>query len=234
MFGSGFVVHDEADPKWLEVFEYEAATAGFEPRHLDDVRDRSEEFTEGRALQHRHPEDVPPGSHVRRRRLRRAGWNDVGASRTRGRRARGAVRALEAPDRGRRRLGHSDAARRALRRADVAVGRVFTYIVKGTQPRRTRLHNCRGDRLDARGFVYLPHSLLTTIRLRLTGRRPALPWLGYRAIRRLDTAHRAATGRCWSSVPARRPSGSLAAAPPWSRSRPTSAGSGQSSEQLRQ
>ena len=47
VFGSGFVVHDEADPTWLEVFEYEAVTAGFEPRRLDDVHDRSEEFTVG-------------------------------------------------------------------------------------------------------------------------------------------------------------------------------------------
>jgi SAM-dependent methyltransferase len=47
VFGSAFVVHDEADPKWLEVFEYETATPGFEPQHLDDVRDRSEEFTAG-------------------------------------------------------------------------------------------------------------------------------------------------------------------------------------------
>ena len=45
VFGSGFVVHDEADPVWLDVFEHEAATAGFEPRHIDSVRDRSEEFT---------------------------------------------------------------------------------------------------------------------------------------------------------------------------------------------
>jgi cyclopropane fatty-acyl-phospholipid synthase-like methyltransferase len=45
VFGSGFVVHAKADPKWLELFEYESAMAGFEPRHLDDVHDRSEEFT---------------------------------------------------------------------------------------------------------------------------------------------------------------------------------------------
>jgi cyclopropane fatty-acyl-phospholipid synthase-like methyltransferase len=45
VFGSGFVVHDKADPKWLELFAYETANAGFEPRHLEDVRDRSEEFT---------------------------------------------------------------------------------------------------------------------------------------------------------------------------------------------
>jgi SAM-dependent methyltransferase len=47
VFGSGFVVHDEADPTWLELFEDEAVTVGFEPRHLDDVRDQSDVFTEG-------------------------------------------------------------------------------------------------------------------------------------------------------------------------------------------
>ena len=45
VFGSGFVVHDSADPTWLEVVEDEASTAGFEPRRLEDVRDRSQEFT---------------------------------------------------------------------------------------------------------------------------------------------------------------------------------------------
>ncbi len=45
VYGSAFVVHDGADPVWLEVVEDEAMTAGFEPRHLDDVRDRSDEFT---------------------------------------------------------------------------------------------------------------------------------------------------------------------------------------------
>jgi SAM-dependent methyltransferase len=47
VFGSGFVVHDGADPTWLALFEDEALTVGFEPRHLDDVRNRSEEFTAG-------------------------------------------------------------------------------------------------------------------------------------------------------------------------------------------
>ena len=45
MFGSGFAVHDGADPTWLEIVEEESAAADYEPRHLDDVRDRSDEFT---------------------------------------------------------------------------------------------------------------------------------------------------------------------------------------------
>ena len=46
VFGSVFVVDDGADATWLEVVEDEAATAGFEPRHVNDLRDRSDDFTE--------------------------------------------------------------------------------------------------------------------------------------------------------------------------------------------
>jgi SAM-dependent methyltransferase len=47
VFGSAFVVHDGADATWLEAVEDEAATAGFEPRHVNDLRNRSDDFTEG-------------------------------------------------------------------------------------------------------------------------------------------------------------------------------------------
>jgi SAM-dependent methyltransferase len=49
VFGSAFVVHDGADPVWLALAEdYEAVTGEGEPRrHVDDVRDRSDEFTKG-------------------------------------------------------------------------------------------------------------------------------------------------------------------------------------------
>ncbi len=47
VFGSAFVVHDAADATWLEVVEDEASTAGFEPRHVNDLHDRSNDFTEG-------------------------------------------------------------------------------------------------------------------------------------------------------------------------------------------
>ncbi len=48
VFGSGFVVHDRADPTWLDLVEnYETVTADYEPRRLDEVRDRSDAFTEG-------------------------------------------------------------------------------------------------------------------------------------------------------------------------------------------
>ena len=61
-----------------------------------------------------------------------------------------------------------------------------TYLFKGTPLRRSRFHNHRGERIDAKGLAYFPHSLATTIWLKLTGRRPETPWLGYRAVKRLD------------------------------------------------
>ena len=64
VFGSGFVVHDDADPVWLEVYRGRSGvTAGFEPTcHLDHVRDRSEEFTEGGHFSDRDPTDATVGT----------------------------------------------------------------------------------------------------------------------------------------------------------------------------
>lgn len=56
----------------------------------------------------------------------------------------------------------------------------------GGKSHKTRFHDEKGNRLDWKGFIYLPHCLLTTI-LRLTiGYRPILPWISYRAIKVLD------------------------------------------------
>jgi predicted O-methyltransferase YrrM len=63
---------------------------------------------------------------------------------------------------------------------------IATYVLKGSPLRRSRLHNARGELVDARGLLHLPHCVATTIRLKVTGRRPELPWLGYRAVRHLD------------------------------------------------
>ena len=118
VFGSGFVVHDEADPRWIELFEDEAATVGFERRHLDDVRDRSDAFTAAghfsTVTRRTYLRDLTYGADdyvalVGTMSAHLALANDV---------RRGTVRAHAAPDRGRRRLGHSDAARRAVRRQE--------------------------------------------------------------------------------------------------------------------
>jgi SAM-dependent methyltransferase len=45
VLGSSFVEHNDADPVWLELQEDEAIS-GEPARHLDDVRDRSAEFTD--------------------------------------------------------------------------------------------------------------------------------------------------------------------------------------------
>ncbi len=49
VFGSAFVVHDDADATWLALGEdHEAVTGALDPRrHVDDLRDRSDDFTAG-------------------------------------------------------------------------------------------------------------------------------------------------------------------------------------------
>lgn len=51
---------------------------------------------------------------------------------------------------------------------------------------RSRLHDEKGNRLPLAGFVYLPHSVITTVLRKSVGYRPVRPWLGYRALNRLD------------------------------------------------
>lgn len=62
---------------------------------------------------------------------------------------------------------------------------MWERLISGNGRRRTRLHNHNGRLLDARGLLYLPRSVLTALTLKLTRRRPELPWLGFRAIERL-------------------------------------------------
>ncbi len=63
---------------------------------------------------------------------------------------------------------------------------MLSRLLTGREKRKTRLHNYNGELLDAAGFLYLPQSILTTLSLKLTNRRPELPWLGFRAIKYLD------------------------------------------------
>jgi len=81
--------------------------------------------------------------------------------------------------------GHESAAEVIISRVH-RVRSLATYVFKGIPLRRTRLHNCKGELIDARGLLHLPHCVGTTIWLKLTGRRPCVPWLGYRAVKRLD------------------------------------------------
>ena len=59
-------------------------------------------------------------------------------------------------------------------------------LITGDGLRKTRFHNYRGEFLDLGGFIYLPHAIGTTLNLKLLGRRPEIPWLGFRAIKRLN------------------------------------------------
>jgi predicted O-methyltransferase YrrM len=64
-------------------------------------------------------------------------------------------------------------------------GFMLTRLISGNGKRKTRLHNHSGQLLDAAGFLYLPKSVFTALSLKLTHRRPELPWLGFRAIKHL-------------------------------------------------
>src|SRR5688572_29636823 len=63
---------------------------------------------------------------------------------------------------------------------------LVSRIWSGAGISRSRLHDRKGHFLDLAGFIYLPHTLYTTAFTKLLGRRPELPWLGYRTIRWFD------------------------------------------------
>lgn len=59
-------------------------------------------------------------------------------------------------------------------------------IIAGGAENKTRFHDKEGNVVDVRGIKYLPHCLGTTLMRIASGKRPELPWLGYRAIKRID------------------------------------------------
>jgi predicted O-methyltransferase YrrM len=63
---------------------------------------------------------------------------------------------------------------------------MFKRLITGDGLRKTRFHNYRGELLDRTGFAYLPLAVYTTLNLKIAGKRPELPWLGYRVIKRLN------------------------------------------------
>jgi len=67
-----------------------------------------------------------------------------------------------------------------------AIRGIWTRWLSGDGMRPSRFHNYQGELLDLAGFCYLPQCLLSTLVKKLSGRRPEMPWLGYRAIRSLD------------------------------------------------
>jgi hypothetical protein len=67
---------------------------------------------------------------------------------------------------------------------------LYQRIVRGDPLRKTRLHNYHGERIDLAGLRYLPVCLWSTVWFKLTGQRSAHPWLGYRAVRRIESVLR--------------------------------------------
>lgn len=62
---------------------------------------------------------------------------------------------------------------------------IVSKIFAGGKTHRSRFHDEKGNHIDLNGFKFLPHCLTTTFLRLSTGWRPALPWISYRAIRRL-------------------------------------------------
>ena len=63
---------------------------------------------------------------------------------------------------------------------------LLVRLVQGDPRKKTRLHDFRGNLVPLAGLAYLPHCLASTARVKLLGSLPPLPWLGYRAIHRLE------------------------------------------------
>ncbi|WP_330202762.1 hypothetical protein [Cyanobacterium sp. Dongsha4] len=63
---------------------------------------------------------------------------------------------------------------------------IINKIITGGKAHKSRFHDEKGNLLDLKGFIYLPHCLVTTLARVSIGYRPVLPWLGYRAIKHLE------------------------------------------------
>lgn len=62
---------------------------------------------------------------------------------------------------------------------------LWSRLVTGDGLRKTRLHTYSGRAIDLGGLMYLPHSIWSVLLLKVFGYRQRVPWLGYRAVRRL-------------------------------------------------
>jgi len=58
-------------------------------------------------------------------------------------------------------------------------------ILKGDASKESRFRDFEGRRPPLGAWPYLAASIASTVRFKLTGSRAALPWLGYRATRRI-------------------------------------------------
>ncbi len=63
----------------------------------------------------------------------------------------------------------------------VSMNFLVRRVIRGDELRKTRLHNYQGERIDLAGLRFLPACMYSKLWFMLTGRRPTVPWLGYRA-----------------------------------------------------
>ena len=63
-----------------------------------------------------------------------------------------------------------------------SVNRLF----RGSERRKTRFHDERGNLIDLKGVVYAPRALAGTVVRKLFDVRPVRPWISYRAVKFLD------------------------------------------------
>jgi predicted O-methyltransferase YrrM len=64
---------------------------------------------------------------------------------------------------------------------------LWTRILTGDGLRKSRLHTYSGQLVDAGGLAYLPRAAWSVILLKVFGYRQKFPWLGYRAVKYLDS-----------------------------------------------
>jgi hypothetical protein len=66
------------------------------------------------------------------------------------------------------------------------LNRAISRLLRGDPGKRSRLHDLQGNFPGPGALAYLPACIVSTLARKITGAHPKLPWLGYRAIRRLD------------------------------------------------
>jgi Methyltransferase domain len=59
-------------------------------------------------------------------------------------------------------------------------------LLRGSERRKSRFHDERGNLIDLKGVVYAPRALAGTVARKLFDVRPVRPWISYRAVKFLD------------------------------------------------
>ena len=59
-------------------------------------------------------------------------------------------------------------------------------LLRGSERRKTRFHDERGNLIDLKGAIYAPRALAGTVARKFFDLRPVRPWISYRAVKFLD------------------------------------------------